>query len=148
MKTKLVGACALALAVTACMAGVAFAKAATAKAPIQGGNISCGANQPSDPVLGTVSFKRVGNAVTVKAALKHGEANKTYKVQLAHGERAGPAFCQEIGPVVEFKTNKKGVGKGMGTINVPAGEKEFFADVDLNGFLTPPGNDTTIVKLP
>jgi len=143
MKRKLIGACALTLAATVGTGGVAgAAKAVHAKAPIQKGNGSCGMNQPEDPVEGSVTFKRVGNVVTLTAKLTHGEPNRTYEIVLSYA-----GTCEPIGSVGSFKTNKKGVGKGHGSIGVTEGATEFFADTSLNG-LGPDFNNTTIVTLP
>jgi hypothetical protein len=125
MKKKLVGVCVLMLAITACLGGVAFAQAGHTKANIQEGNNSCGANEPSLPVLGTVSFTRSGEIVTLKVKIKHGKPNTTYGVELLWK-------CTFIDASFSIKTNKKGVGKGSGSGNVgpPNEDTEFLAVVD------------------
>lgn len=140
MRTKLIAACVLTLAMTACLGGVASAKPSHAKAPIQQGNEFCGKNEPGLPTIGTVAFKRVGNVVTLKVLMKHGEPNKAYEI-LLYGN---VPFCQGFGPVFTITTNKKGVAKGSGSTEVPPEETEFFAD-PWNGIKS---DDTPYVKLP
>jgi hypothetical protein len=140
MKSRFLGICAVVLAAVACLGGVASAKAKTshAKANIQNGNGDCGKNHPELPVIGTVTFKRVGNIVTLNVVMKHAEPNKTFGVFLY-----GPA-CGQLGMPLSVTTNKKGSGKGSGSIEVPAADTEFFADPYDHVV----GNDTPYVKLP
>jgi hypothetical protein len=118
---------------------VASAKAFKAKANIQLGNVSCGANEPSRSVLGTVSFKRLGSLVTLKVSMKHGEPSTTYEVLLYGNE------CSFISKF-SFVTNTKGVGKGSGSLNVPVPDTEFFAEVTAGKPYTQ--SDTPYVTLP
>ncbi len=140
MRRKLAKAGAVALTVALCAASAAFANS-HAKAPVQAGNGDCGVNHPENTVIGTASFKRAGNKVTVSVSLKGATPNTTYRIDLA-----GPS-CGELGLLAEFKTNKKGSGHGVGSIEVPAADKEFFVDVDTQGFHGP-SNDTPYVSLP
>jgi hypothetical protein len=108
-----------------------------AKANIQKGNGYCGVNHPELPTIGTVSFKRVGNVVTLKVAMRHDEPNTTYEMELWASE------CQFIEVDFTFTTNKKGVGKRSGAIEVSARDTEFVGSaLNAKEF-----NDTTVVKL-
>ena len=122
----------------------AHAKGSKATANIQWENGFCGENETELPVIGTVKFVRKGNTVKLKVSVKKGRPNTAYKVQLAGNE------CIEIGEVVAFTTNAKGVGKAAGQIAVPAEDTEFFADVDTEGFHSAFENegDTPYVSLP
>jgi hypothetical protein len=142
MTRKFIVACALSLPVALAGGGVAAAKSVHAKAPVQRGNGSCGMDQPGDQVEGFVTFKRVGNVVTMKAKLTHGEPNQTYEIVLSDA-----VSCVPIGSAGSFTTNKKGVGKGSGSVEVPEADTEFFADTSLHG-LAGDFNNTTIVVLP
>jgi hypothetical protein len=110
-----------------------------AKAPVQGGNSFCGENRTELPVLGTASFSRKGNKLTLTVALKHGGQNTTYFVDL-YGNG-----CSDLGVLFDLTTNSKGVGKAKGTIEVPEGDTEFFAD-PINPSVG--SNDTPYVSLP
>jgi hypothetical protein len=110
-----------------------------AKANLQGGNGACGTNLPELPVVGTASFSRKGNKVTLAVAMKHGAPSTTYAVILWGNE------CTELGVPFDLTTNSKGVGKGKGTMEVPAADTEFFADP----FVAPEtNNDSPYVSLP
>jgi hypothetical protein len=143
MKMKVLVTCCLALALLAFTTGTAFAKSVKAKAPLQEGNGNCGANETGDPVLGSATFKRTGNAVTLKIKLKGGAPDETYEAELF----GNASFCELIGVVFDFTTNSKGNGGGQGSIAVPEGETEFFADPfgETPVFST---NDTPYVSLP
>lgn len=124
MRGRLLVLFALSLALSVAGAGIALAAAKkAAKAPIQGTNANCGANETGDPVLGAVGYKRSGTTVTVKVSLKKGTPNTKYGVAL-YGNG-----CEGIASGTSFTTNKKGVGKVTDTFTVPAEDSEFFATV-------------------
>jgi hypothetical protein len=132
------GVGALASLIALCAAGAALASSShKAKADIQKGSGNCGAKEPARPVLGTVSFKRSGNAVAFKVVIKHGEPATHYQIVLY-----GPACKFFSPPAFVLTTNKKGVGKGTGSVTVPASDTEFFLD-PYNGV----ANDTPYVTL-
>jgi hypothetical protein len=110
-----------------------------ATAPIQGGNAFCGENHSELPVLGTASFTRKRNRLTLAVALEHGAPSTTYDVEL-YGN-----LCHDLGVKFDLTTNSKGVGKAKGTVEVPEGDTEFFADPysESTG-----SNDTPYVSLP
>jgi len=138
MTQKLGAILVVALAATASMSSVAFAKSVKATANIQQENGACGANLSENPVLGTVTFKRIGNQVTLKVKFTHGEPNTHFQVVLY-----GPS-CTILGIVTEVTTNAAGHAKARGTITVPEADTEFFAD-PYNGAYA---NDTPYVSLP
>lgn len=129
-------------ATTASCATIGATPTAKATANIQGGNGACGENQTGDPVLGTVKFTRKENVLDFVAVLKHGEPNQEYGVDIAGNG------CEFLGRTGEFTTNGNGVGKSQGSVEVPPGDTEFFADVDPYGFNEAPANDTPYVSLP
>lgn len=142
MKTKLIAVFALTFAIAASTGGVASARASHAKANLKQGAHNCGAAEPTLPVVGIATLKRVGNVVTVKVVMKHGEPNATYQTQLF----GNATFCEFLGTVFNFTTNRKGVGKGSGSFTVPPGNTEFFVDpFNEAAFVS---NDTQYVKLP
>src|SRR5438874_1602503 len=96
MKKKLVGLGALTLAITACLGGVASAKAVHATAPFEEGNVSCGLNEPADVVIGSAKFKRSGNNVTLSVKLKKGKATTAYRVDVAGPGCTAPIFYEII----------------------------------------------------
>ena len=106
-------------------------KKVKAVANIQSGNYFCGENEPELAVRGSVDYTRVGNVVSLKVKVTHGEPNTEYKVQLAED---APAFCDLLAGEFSFKTNSKGKGKADGSFEVPAEGTEFFADVDTAGW--------------
>lgn len=128
MKATLGGICALALIIASCMGEVASAKGGcksnACKANIQQGNFSCGVNHPELPILGTVSFARRENKMTLSVVVKHAEDNATYEVVLL-----GRSGCTSLGTSFTFKTDKEGRGHGQGVLEVPARVTDFFADV-------------------
>lgn len=141
MRMKVAAACALTLAIAACFGGVASAMShAHAKAPIQEGVGDCGASHPQAKLIGTVVFKRVGNLVTLKVKMKHGEPNSEYQVKLYENG------CNFLGNLFNFKTNTKGVGGGSGSLTVAPANTDFFANASDANTFTP--NDTTHVTLP
>jgi hypothetical protein len=140
MKGRMAAFAALLLTALLCMGGVASAKSVKAKAPIQGGNKFCGKNETGDPVWGTVTFKRVGNSVTVKVKMNGGPPSTFFEVAL-YGNG-----CQSLGALASFTTSATGTGKAKATWTVPEGDTEFFADLFEPGpFLA---NDTPYVSLP
>ncbi|HEV3285015.1 MAG TPA: hypothetical protein VG010_12510 [Solirubrobacteraceae bacterium] len=141
MKRKLGGMVALALAIMTCLSGVALAKVSHAKAPVVKANSTCGEFPAGHPVIGTVSFKRVGNLVTVTVVLNHGVPNSSYEVSLSTRP------CAPRGSPFTMTTNSKGVGKGSGSFSVLATDKEFFADpARVTPSVFEP-NDTPFVRL-
>jgi hypothetical protein len=107
--------------------GVATAKTATAKAPLQAGSGDCGKGNPSGPLLGTVSFRRKGDKVSVTVAIKSGEPNTKYDVFLFGNG------CHIVSPLAEFTTNAKGKKNASITFVVNEADEadtEFFVDVD------------------
>jgi hypothetical protein len=128
-------------ATTASCATIGGGPKTAATANIQGGNGACGENQTGDPVLGTVKFTRKENVLNFVAVLKHGEPNQEYGVDIAGNG------CVFLGRTGEFKTNASGAGKSKGSVEVPPGDTEFFADVDSFGFHEA-SNDTPYVSLP
>ncbi|MHB8531949.1 MAG: hypothetical protein ACYDC2_04435 [Solirubrobacteraceae bacterium] len=142
MKRKLCLAAVLVLALSALAGGVAWAAAKkTAKAKIQGGNNNCGVNHPKDPTLGTVSYKRSGETVSIKVSLKKGVPNATYGVDL-YGNG-----CLGLRPGPLLKTNKKGVGHESSSYTVPLSDTEFFAAVFEESPEVGIANDTPYVTL-
>jgi hypothetical protein len=123
--------------------GVAYAKSTKAKAPIQKENAQCG-NDTGGTVIGTASFKRTGNSVTVTYKLTGGLPTTEYTVELWEGKPPGVSCFPPFGTVAKFTTNKKGKGVGKGTIVVPEGATRFFATGNntTNGF-----NDSLAVTL-
>jgi hypothetical protein len=134
----------LAVASLVLATGVAAAKSTKAKAPIQKENEFCG-NDVGATVIGTASFKRTGNSVTVTYKLTGGLPTTEYTVELWEGKPPGVSCFPPFGTVAKFTTNKKGKGVGKGTIVVPAGATRFFATGNntTNGF-----NDSLAVTLP
>ncbi len=131
MKARIGGLTALAAISLLCMTGVASAKAVKVVAPIQGGNVFCATNEPGDPVLGTVGFKRSGNLVSLKAKLTHEAPGSTYNISLWYWNSAA-ATCEMEGSSFVVTTNSKGKGKGsLSNIAVPASATgEFSARVE------------------
>jgi small ligand-binding sensory domain FIST len=142
-----VGLTSVALLLSAVLAPSADAKAVKAKGNVQQGSNHCGETLGGLPVIGTVSFKRVGNVVSVKAKLTKGEPNATYGVQLAEN---APEFCVQLSGELSFTTNSKGKGHVSGSFEVPSEATEFFADVDIGGFFAGGSDegDTPTVSLP
>lgn len=124
-------------------AGVADARVATAKGPIQVGNGDCGANEPGDPVVGTVSFRRRdASKVLVTVRMDSGEPDTKYDVALFGNE------CHIVSELATLTTNAKGEKKESLTFVVreaDQGDTEFFVDL-----LSPLNeqNSTPYVALP
>ncbi|MHB8533602.1 MAG: hypothetical protein ACYDC2_12865 [Solirubrobacteraceae bacterium] len=140
MKARLIVLCALALVSAAAFGGVAWARSGkTAKAPIQKENENCGANEPADPTIGTVSFKRRGTTVSVKVLIKKGKPEATDGIWLV-GDG-----CNAVGLFpATLATDSKGVGRVSSSLTVPSGYTHFFASVHYSGGLA---NDTPYVTL-
>jgi hypothetical protein len=116
MRIRFASVCALMVAILTCSGGAAHAFILSkAKANIEQGNVTCGENQPSDPVLGTVTFKAAGKVdpgednVLLTVTIKHGEPNSFYSVKIRLVEPAGG--CPVVGNGGSVTTNSKGRGK-------------------------------------
>jgi hypothetical protein len=114
--------------------------ALTATAPIQEGNADCGANLEEVLVLGSVKFTRTNDALRFAVSMEDGAPDTKYEVYI-YGNG-----CRYFGEPVAFTTNRYGVGKAQGTVAIPGGDTEFFADPydTEDGY----SNDTPYVSLP
>ena len=129
MKARMGGIAAIAAIGLLCMAGVASAKSSKATAPVQLGNDFCNNNEPEDPVIGTIKFKRTGNEVVMKVVT---DRRGTQYPVLRFAVR-GPS-CEFIGTPILIETNKKGKGKGTGSVTVPEGDTTFQGAVETLSF--------------
>ena len=124
---------------------VAGASLHAAPPPIEQGNSTCGTNVQTDPVIGTVNFKRGDDTVTLQVGFTAAPANDTYTVHLYENDSS--ALCTDLTPagLGTITTNSTGAGHGNFTTKVPAGTTKFFVDpVD-----TAHGdNETPTVTLP
>lgn len=127
MTVRKLALCALTVTALLGSGGVAAAKSYHAKSPIEYyvGAGGCG-KTGNQPVIGTSSYVRKGNVVSVSYKLKGAEPNISYHVELW---RVGgiDAACESLGSIGRFKTNRRGDGKAKGSIGVPAAATEFFA---------------------
>ena len=144
-KIKIIPAGALAIAAIACTSATASAHktALKAHAPIQARNEFCGVYDGELSTIGTASYKRVGNVVSVAYKLKHGLPDSVYTVSLWE-QQDGGAECEEIGELTKFRTNGFGSGTGKGEIVVPAGDSTVFA----TGYSHKHFNNSLAVELP
>lgn len=135
--------CALAVVGVACMGGVASATLPVrAKAVVQKNNANCG-NSTGTAKIGVVNYKRIGNAVELVYKLTAGEPRAPYEVSLWN---ASAGACENLGTIASFTTTAKGTGSAKGSINVPAGDFQFFATgLDLKTFQY---NDALTTNLP
>jgi hypothetical protein len=144
MKRRIMFLAALALSLAAGLAAVALAaKATKATANLEGGNASCGVHEPGDPVIGTASFKRKEDSVTVKVKVTGGEPFAHYEFALY-----GPGCTLLRGSEgIEVGANKKGRVKITLSTKVPSEDTEFFVDI-RGGAEEPVSNRTPYVTLP
>jgi hypothetical protein len=137
MKIKCGAVVAAAMLVLISTSAVAAAKAVKATAPLlrsaQKGEVvtGCwGGPEPMLPVIGTVKFKRVGEAITVTTSVKQGVPDASYVVTLMHpveGECQGQAASGGA-----FTTNGAGNGHSKRTTNAPLLETQFYAGVQID----------------
>jgi hypothetical protein len=137
--------CIVTVAALACMSGVALGgKTYSAEAFIQNGNGECGANEPSDAVVGVVTFHRTGNVVRFAIDVEHGTPDSSYNAEL--WQSYPPAACVPLFSDDDaFTTNNRGEGHFTGEVEVEEDATTFFGDT----FGGPArGGDTPIVTLP
>lgn len=83
----------------------------------------CSQTDPSGAVLGTATFRRTGERITLKVALRGALPNKQYRVTLMHAIQNG---CSS-GKFNQLWTNKKGNGNTTLVEYRPRDETQFAA---------------------
>ncbi len=126
------------------MSGTAFAKPTTVETGIWKEDNSCGQNVTGVAAIAKVKLSRSGNAVTVTVYLKGlAGPNQTYNIYLYENN---PLYCSAYTPALAtVVTNKKGSGKGKGTVTVSPEATEFFVNAQSAAV---PFNESPTVSLP
>ena len=120
MRTRLATAAALGLVMLLATGGTALAKPVKAKASIQEGS-ECFRTDPNGAILGTVTFKRTREFISLTAVLKGALPDHEYTVTLMHAIESG---CSS-GKFGRFTTNKRGNGRVTVSEHRPLGETQF-----------------------
>ena len=126
MRTRRATTAALGLVLLLAISGAASAKTTyhikvKAKAPMKENSL-CSEAESSGAVLGTATFRRVGERIAVKVVLRRALPNKGYRIALMHAIENG---CASGGQFGHLTTNERGYGETTLVEYRPRNETQF-----------------------